>query len=736
MSADATVAQILHRRVSAHLRLSFALSGEIKALLALLALALGFRLIDLRGIEPNVLPDEADHVALIYRILAGYGPGPFDLSWDGNPAFSLYPAIPFVAAAGGSPIGLRVAVALASVLMLGAFYAVCRLRCAPPAALAATGLLAFSQWALFFSRNGEVNVFVALYAMLAVWSTQRALDTGDRRLWALAGFWAGMGWYGFLAGVLILPCLLAPLPIWLVTRTAERRQVLAGVGIVLFVFSLTVAPRVPTLVSQWDEVQTYIAGRAVTQYTPAAGLRSTLLQNAATTVRAFVLFDPTLEGNPRYMGRGRAVMDAVSATLAVIGVVLAVRRFAASALWFSFLIIPIVVTQVPTIGIPDVARAILALPAYFLFVGFAIERLWRLIPVPAFALAATLVTVVATSWHNWQAYGSWVASAASAAARQPAIDYDELPRWQAAQMEQAAVGLAGLTVGEWREANPRSTRARTRVVTRPAEGGLIASQPALAVQATTGANAPRGAAAMPDGQIVVAEPGGRLLRLDEAARSLSPVSLPPQVGGGQIWDLAASADGSLYLLDSERGAIFKVGPDGGLQGTFGADWGMYRPRGLDVGPDGQLYVADTGRNRIVVASPDGKIAGTIGGGAGSRDLEQPTDVAVGQDGRLYVALPELARLEVLAPDGESVGGWRIVKGNTIDSPRVAFTPDGTVAVTEPQERRVRLFDPDGTPLGRVEGGLGMPFGLAALGDSLVVTDPAAGRVLVYELVTR
>jgi hypothetical protein len=721
MSTDATVAPLLHRRLPALRRLSWSLSTELTTLLALLLVALVFRLVDPRGIEPNLLPDEADHVSTIYSILAGRGPGPFDLSWDGNPAFQLYPAVPFVALGGGSAFGLRVAVAIGSVLMLGAFYAVCRLRCTAMAALAATALLAFSSWALFFSRNGEVNVFVALYALLGAWSVQRALDTGDRRFWLLAGFWAGMGWYGFLAGVLILPCLLAPLPIWLLKRPAERRAILGGVAAMLIVFGITLAPRLPVLIARWDDVQTYISGRAVTEYVPPDRVRDSLIANAATTVRAFAIFDPTLEGNPRYMARGRAVLDAATATLFVIGVVLAWQRMAESALWFSLLILPILTTQIPTIMIPDLARAIIALPAYFLFVGLAVEWAAGLLRPPALAVAVVTVGVAAVCWSNWQGYRSWMASPAAATGA-----------WQAEQMGRAASGQPGLTVSEWREQHPRAPAARARAAMRSGSG-LASGPPSLSLATGGGADAPRGVASLPDGTTFLAEPKGRLLRLEPGARTLTPVQPPDALGGGQIWDAVGGPDGFVYLLDSERGLLFKVGPSGELSDTLGADWGMYRPRGLGLGEDGRIYIADTGRNRIVVVDTGGRPIGTIGSSRTGNELEQPTDVAVGPDGRLYVILPELGRLEVLDQDGQRVGGWRIPKGNTIDSPRVAVTTDGLVALTEPQERRVRLFDPEGAILGQIEGGLRMPIGLAIGPNQLIVTDPAAGQMLTYEL---
>src|ERR1044072_5646928 len=75
---------------------------ERAALACLLFLAAVTRIVNLDRLEPNILPDEADHLQLIYRILAGWGPNIFDLSWDGNPAASLYPGVLFASIFGGS----------------------------------------------------------------------------------------------------------------------------------------------------------------------------------------------------------------------------------------------------------------------------------------------------------------------------------------------------------------------------------------------------------------------------------------------------------------------------------------------------------------------------------------------------------------------------------------------------------------------------------------------------------
>jgi DNA-binding beta-propeller fold protein YncE len=252
-----------------------------------------------------------------------------------------------------------------------------------------------------------------------------------------------------------------------------------------------------------------------------------------------------------------------------------------------------------------------------------------------------------------------------------------------------------------------------------------------AIQGDPGARAARGIAPGGGGTIFTSDASGRLARLDPGLNALVPVDqrMPPFE---QIADLASDADGALYLADAERSVLIKFSPTGELIGTFGADWGMYRPRGLTVGPDGRIYVADTGRNRIAVGTTDGRFQKSIGPPPSFGPFEQPTDVAVDASGRIYVGLPEISRVAVLDDSGQLLGGWGIPRGNTIESPRLAVVADGAIAMSDPAEGKVRLVDADGRELA-LAAVPGRPYGVMVQDGQLFVAEPASGRVLVFSL---
>ncbi|MGE3268504.1 MAG: NHL repeat-containing protein, partial [Chloroflexota bacterium] len=229
----------------------------------------------------------------------------------------------------------------------------------------------------------------------------------------------------------------------------------------------------------------------------------------------------------------------------------------------------------------------------------------------------------------------------------------------------------------------------------------------------------------------VADQSGRVSRLDPERNALTVLQqrTPPLE---QVGDIAADADGFVYVPDAERSVLLKLAPTGELVTTLGGDWGMYRPRGLTIGPDGRIYVADTGRNRIVIGETTGKLIKSVTPPSSFGPFEQPTEVAVDQSGRIYVGLPEIGKLAILDESGQELGGWAIPKGNTIESSRMAVVADGAIAITESGQAKIRLMDADGRELA-VADTPGRPFGIGVTGGRAYVADAAGGRILVFSL---
>jgi sugar lactone lactonase YvrE len=709
-------------------------AGEHYFFAILLIVAALVRLVSLGQLEPNVATVEVTHLATIEELLAGSELGADGRAGVGASGPALLPAALLRFLWPEPELALRIYATLGSLAFIALFYALCRSRFTPVVSLTATGMLAFSPWSIYFGRNGELNAFVAAWAIVATLALDRALRGGGPRLWMLAGAAASIGLYWHPSAIWIVPALVIPIA-WSAIADPPARPWLARALCILLVAGLIIAaPRIPALVAGPISTSALLAEEGAPPAPP-----TTARQRVQQTVRSFFLLDPTVTGDPRYLTPGQAPLDSVTGLLVLAGLALSAWRLSASVLPLALYLVPLVGSQLASPIVPTLGDAVVVLPGLYLIVAAALDRLVVGLPFPSVTRAALLVAIPAYAVFAWQTYSGWIGSPASAQARQPALDYDEIDAWIGEQRARLEAGLPAVTAHDWREEHPRLMTG-SRVVRRPRDASPELGQrnlaelelrPVSTVAGEPGQRAPRGVAANGNSDVHASDTSGRVSRIDLQRGELValPERLPPLE---QVSDLAADADGFLYLADAERSVLVKLGPSGKLVAVLGGDWGMYRPRGLTVGPDGRLYVADTGRNRIAVGTAEGRFLKSITPPASFGTFEQPTDVAVDASGRIYVGLPEIGRLVILDESGRLLGGWPIPRSNTIESARLAVVADGAVAMTAPEQAQVRLLDADGRELA-VAPAPGRPYGVAVADGRLFVTDPASGRVLVYSL---
>jgi DNA-binding beta-propeller fold protein YncE len=242
-------------------------------------------------------------------------------------------------------------------------------------------------------------------------------------------------------------------------------------------------------------------------------------------------------------------------------------------------------------------------------------------------------------------------------------------------------------------------------------------------------------------------------------------------GPGQLSfprQIAVGEDGRIYAAEESNHRISVFNPDGSLSFSFGEQGGapgqFERPSGVAVGPSGNIYVADTWNYRVQVFTPDGEYVtswgqrGELGSGAPIQPFDAfwgPRAVAVDSSEQVYVADTGNKRVRVYASNGQwlrdiGVGGG----GNgQLDEPAgLTISPQGLLYVADTWNRRVSVFTLDGNPadlfLG-TDGQLGNSFRVRGWIDDLgnrpylavdaarnlvYITDPDAGRVLVYDTV--
>ena len=439
-------------------------------LVGITAFALFIRLFSLTDIPPNLVPDEADNLITVYRIMADIGPGFFEVDWKPQPAFSAYMMGWFMGLFGETIVGMRLPSVVLSTTSVLVFYAVARQHGIERlAALGATFLLATGVWYLHFSRSGWENAHIGLYALSAMLALNAAIKNKGMRLslllFAATGQFAALGLYGYTSGRVIIVALVAYLPFALFLHREDRKRILIGFGVMCVTAFVLFWPQLDNALDDWDSFNrrvqvVYILSEENRLKFEGKGDLEIIAQQTWDNFRGFVLLDTgasTVGLNTRYIPPNHGLLDRLTALLFWLGLVVSVFRWRQSILWWLFFVIMIFPIQVLGSGTPDAARAVGAAPLFYLFIALGLDWLFGLRYTKdqlAFKAVAIAVLVL-IAYLNVTSYFDWMEQPHASAVRQPAVDVEDFESWQTLQKAAAEAGQGGFNVGEWLEMKER-----------------------------------------------------------------------------------------------------------------------------------------------------------------------------------------------------------------------------------------------------------------------------------------
>lgn len=234
----------------------------------------------------------------------------------------------------------------------------------------------------------------------------------------------------------------------------------------------------------------------------------------------------------------------------------------------------------------------------------------------------------------------------------------------------------------------------------------------------------------------------------ETLNLFRPNSVAIAPNGGLL--IADTWNFRIQYLDSSQDWITAWGQSG----TFGFDaveepidafWG---PRDVAASADGLVFVSDTGNKRVRTYQLDGNVATFVydigEGGSGFGQLDEPSGLAVHPDGRLFVADTWNRRISVFTTEGVfletiRVRAWYEEQGNR---PYLAIdTERELLYVTDPDAGRVLVYTTAGDCVGSFGqaagenptlGQFGIATGIAVDSEGFVyVSDSKLGRILKF-----
>ena len=367
-------------------------------LLALILLVSAFVRFNQLSVFPNgCQSDECNNGLDALKWLGGAGYRPYAETNEGQATLFTYLIALSFQVFGVGVTQMRAVSALVGVLTVGAFYLLARDLYGRRAALAATALLATARWHVTFSRivyelimQPGVMILLALFLL-------RALRTGKRWQWALAGVLLALGMNTYTAFRVVPFIVAAFLAFWIVraaliararsrrgdesaaARRAALRHDLQGIALLAGAAFTAVLPLGVYIVQNWDVFTGRMRHISILNDVERLGSVQPIVENFKKTLYMF-----NWQGDQAALNNlpGAPMLDTLAALLFVLGL--------AYALWYALrarsapVLYVLWFAGILSLGVLSVAheaptarRTIGMIPLVYLLVALVVDQLLR-----------------------------------------------------------------------------------------------------------------------------------------------------------------------------------------------------------------------------------------------------------------------------------------------------------------------------------------------------------------------
>ncbi len=354
------------------------------ALLAIVLVGAFFRFHQLSEIPPHPGSDHAEDLLNVEELAAGERPVFFPRN-TGQAPLPFY--FEYLLHRLGMPLDyflLKFSTALIGLLAIPAMYVLGRELGGAPLGLAAAALCAWGKWPTLGARRGLTFAWAVFPAALFFAALLRYMRRGDRRSALSAGFWLGLGQYGYNA-FKIVPAMV-PLAAFFClfdSRWKRRRGRLVADALLMAATSLLVfLPLLQYMLQRPQDFWYRAMTRAGSQERPLPGHPAELFaENLGRMAQAF-----HFRGDQAWINTvtEEPFLDPVTGALLLAGLlVAAVKTLRGSRRWALVLASLFVLTLASTLALafpvenPGINRAAVALPSVLVLAGLPAVWLWR-----------------------------------------------------------------------------------------------------------------------------------------------------------------------------------------------------------------------------------------------------------------------------------------------------------------------------------------------------------------------
>ena len=211
------------------------------------------------------------------------------------------------------------------------------------------------------------------------------------------------------------------------------------------------------------------------------------------------------------------------------------------------------------------------------------------------------------------------------------------------------------------------------------------------------------------------------------------LEIPDDVEMGAPSSVGWTSTNKILVFNRGPNPLMEFNPDGSVIRAWGQ--GQYdRPHGMRIDREGHIWTTDVNGDTIRKMNPDGEVLLTITPDDTAL-LEEPTDLYVGLEDEIFVLVGHgqgVPRVLKFASDGSLMKSWGEpgTGPSQFDTPHsIVVDADGLVYVADRQNRRVQIFDSEGTYV-KEWAYKGLPCGLFIDADGqMYMVSGFAGEIL-------
>lgn len=369
-------------------------------LILILIIAAFFRFYKLDTLPPGLHPDEAANGLDIIRMMDNHDFRVFYNTNGPREALFFYLQGIFVLLLGFTQLALRIAPAIIGVLTVWGLYLLSKEWLDKNTALLATFFLAVSSWHVQFSRNGFRAIMTPLILVFLFYFLTEAVREKKRIYFILTGAFFALGFYTYLAYIMILPIIFFFIIYLLISKKLEFLEFLNSqqhnIIISLMAAAIIYLPMATHLFYHPGDFLARAGGVSILNSEFGNPIQS-LVKN---TAKALLMFNWAGDENYRHNYNGWPMLDPIVGIFFIIGFILTLFRlnqtpYFFAFLWFGFMLSPTILSAE---GLPHSLRAVGVIPIVYIlsalgfksFYDYLSEKI-NLKEIAQFTLVAVLI---------------------------------------------------------------------------------------------------------------------------------------------------------------------------------------------------------------------------------------------------------------------------------------------------------------------------------------------------------